>query len=55
MNKQHLDSRWLLTRRFFLSDRQPDVQSKGELVRIHALVALQVRLQVKERLHNRTI
>lgn len=46
INRQSSDSRWLLTRRFFLSDQQPDSQYNGELIRIYNYAAFYVRLQV---------
>jgi hypothetical protein len=46
VNRQTTDSRWLLTRRFFLSDQQPDNQNRGELIRIQTQIQFTIRFQV---------
>jgi hypothetical protein len=46
INRLSSDSRWLLTRRFFLADKQLDVQNKAQLIRVYTHISLNIRFQV---------
>ncbi|KAI6218078.1 hypothetical protein M3Y95_01181900 [Aphelenchoides besseyi] len=46
INRQNYDSRWILTKRFFLVDRQLNIERSAELIRVPSLMSFHINMQL---------